>query len=604
MAELNTKNKKKEFNYKALFIVVGVLGFLVLFYFLFQFFNGNNQTKSEGPKANLGRVVDGSQKSYQGQELIVDADVKNQKQKQIEEQRKTAEKKDTTHIESLPSDAKLVDTSETGTKVEDLLNKEFIPCVTTPYNIDGYNCITKLDKNGFDKDGFDKNGFDKNGCNKEGKDVVGKPCGSLLPKIEQSCLDKIDQKTCEDLAKYDKDGYDAKGCDKQGYNRAGYSCAAPYCDRQGFDKDGYNCSTGFGRDGFDKNGCDREGYNREGYNCKTGLDREGYDKDGFDKNGFNKQGCNREGKDRNGNSCGKKDEKLSLTGSDMLWLDDELKRKTAFTLELATAMQKESTAGSITVHVITDPKAEAQAEADKAAKEAEKVVASTAKAKDETEEVVQVPVGTMVYAFFDAGVNSDYPGMVRAKITGGPLDGALLTGKSTVPFASSAYMPRDKLQVKFDRMVFKRSTYATDAVGLDLGTATDYMDASVDNHYFTRWGGLVGATFLKGFGRAVSTNQVTSNVDQYGNAAVLPQPLKTTGEQTKAALGEVGNELASIAKSYFDRPPTVSKEQGEQMIIFFNTEIKDDRLPMLFSKDELVENNMIQALNPNYLKTN
>jgi hypothetical protein len=33
--------------------------------------------------------------------------------------------------------------------------------VTSPYDSDGYDCVTKLDKNGFSKSGFDKNGFDK-----------------------------------------------------------------------------------------------------------------------------------------------------------------------------------------------------------------------------------------------------------------------------------------------------------------------------------------------------------------------------------------------------------------------------------------------------------
>lgn len=604
MAELNNKKKKKEINYRAIFIIIGVLAAILVFFISFNLLNKGGDT-STGPQTKVGSTIDGGKKSYKGEEIAIDADVKKQRNEQVTNQRTDAAKTDKTHLESLPPDAKFIDSAKSGTNVETALNTAFIPCVTSPYDSDGYDCNTKLDKNGFDKNGFDKNGFDKNGCNKEGKDVTGNVCGALVPKVSQSCLDKLDNKTCEELSKFDKDGYDKNGCDRQGYTRAGYSCAAPYCDRQGFNKDGYNCTTGFGRDGFDKNGCDKEGYNRDGYNCKTGLNREGYDKDGYDKNGFNKEGCNRQGKDRNGNACGKKEDKMALTASDMLWLDDVQKRKTAFAQEMSQVMNKSNSISNVSIHTVTDPDADA-----KAAKEKEKadqeVASSDNKSKDvnEEEQVVQVPVGTMTYAFFDASVNSDYPGMVRAKLTGGPLDGALLTGKISVPFANSAYMPRDKLQATFDRMVYKRNTFKVDAIGLDLGTATDYMDANVDNHYFTRWGGLVGASFLKGFGQAVSTNQVTSNSDQYGNAAVIAQPLATTQQQVKAALGEVGSELSSIAKSYFDRPPTVSKDQGEQMIIFFNSEIKDSRLPMMFSKEELVEHNMTQALNPNYLKNN
>lgn len=600
MAQINnSKQKKKEINWKPILIIVGVILAVILFFSLFSFFNKGNNKSSSGPTANVGRQIDGGQRTYQGETLSVDADVKNQKKEQIQNQREEARAKDTTHLESLPVDAQFIDPNKAGVGVQDVLNTKFVPCVTTPYDADGYDCNTHLNKDGFDKNGFDRNGFDKNGCNKDGFDVTGKKCG-LLPKVDKSCLEKLDPKTCEEISKFDADGYDKNGCDRQGYNRAGYSCVAPFCDRQGFDKDGFNCKTGFGRDGFDKDGCDKEGYNRDGFNCKTGFDREGYDKDGYDKNGFNRQGCNRQGKDRNGNSCGmKKDDKISLNASDMLWLNDELKRKTAFVQELSKQMDKDTSTGNIALHTVQDPEALAKAK-EESDKEKETVaIKDVTKDSDKDEQIVQVPVGSMVYAFFDAGVNSDYPGMVRAKIAGGPLDGALLTGKTTVPFANVTYMPRDKMQAKFDRMVYKRITYAVDAVGLDSATATDYIEASVDNHYFTRWGGLVGATFLKGFGQAVSTNKTSNNVDQYGNAAVFNQALTSTGDQAKAALGEVGSELATIAKSYFDRPPTVTKEQGEQMLIFFNSEIKDERLPMLFSREELVEHNMTQALNPN-----
>lgn len=602
--ELNNNKKSKQVNYKAIGIAFAVLASIAVFFLAFKFLNASNAPVT-GPQASVGSAIDGGKKNYKGEVLYVDPDVKKQKNDQLVGQREDAAKKDKTHLESLPTDAKFIDPSQSGTDAQTALNTAFIPCVTSPYDSDGYDCVTKLDKNGFSKSGFDKNGFDKNGCNKDGKDVSGGACGVLAPKVNQSCIDKLDNQTCEELSKFDKDGYDANGCDRQGYTRAGYSCAAPFCDRQGFNKDGYNCSTGFGRDGFDKNGCDKEGYNRDGFNCKTGLNREGYDKDGFDKNGFNKEGCNRQGKDRNGNACGKKDDKMSLTASDMLWLEDEQKRKIAFTQEMSQIMNKTNISASIKVITMIDPEAEAKAA--KAKEKSDELIASSdnkSKDTDMENDVVQVPVGTMTYSFFDASVNSDYPGMVRAKILGGPLDGALLTGKITIPFANLSYMPRNKLQATFDRMVYKRNTYKVDAIGLDLGTAADYIDATVDNHYFTRWGGLVGASFLKGFGNAVSTNQVTSNTDQYGNAAVIAQPLQTTQQQAKAALGEVGSELSSIAKSYFDRPPTVSKEEGEQMIIFFNSEIKDKRLPMMFSKDELVEHNMTEALNPNYLKNN
>jgi len=170
--ELNNNKKSKQVNYKAIGIAFAVLAAIAVFFLAFKYLNASNAPVT-GPQASVGSAIDGGKKNYKGEVLYVDPDVKKQKNDQLVGQREDAAKKDKTHLESLPTDAKFIDPSQSGTDAQTALNTAFIPCVTSPYDSDGYDCVTKLDKNGFSKSGFDKNGFDKNGCNKDGKDVSG-----------------------------------------------------------------------------------------------------------------------------------------------------------------------------------------------------------------------------------------------------------------------------------------------------------------------------------------------------------------------------------------------------------------------------------------------
>lgn len=290
MAEI-IKNAGGKFNKRNLLIIGGV--FMLLIGVILYVTLDKNVVNNTPRKLNTVQSLENSNKNYSGDTLEVDKEVKTQKENRVVENRKEAEKSGANQIEAVPVDANYVKTDD-SIKVDDLLSQEFIPCVTSEYDAQGFHCRSGFNKQGYNIDGYDKNGFNKDGCNKEGKDITGKPCGNFLQQKDNACLDRLIARECsEDDLKYDKDGYDVNGYDKNGFDRQGFNKNG--CDRQGYDKEGYHCQTKLNRGGFDRNGCDKDGYDINGYHCQTKLNRDGYDKDGYDKDGFDKNGCNREG---------------------------------------------------------------------------------------------------------------------------------------------------------------------------------------------------------------------------------------------------------------------------------------------------------------------
>lgn len=591
MAEI-ISNDNKKFNKNNLLIAGGVIVFvLVAFFYLFS---GGDKVQAV-VSDNTGSSLTNQNIAYDGNTKEVDPEVKEEKIDKIKSDRERAKKDNKTNIEALPVDQEYI---KEGVDFDpkQILIEENVPCITSEYDEQGFHCKSGLDKNGFDKDGFDKNGFNRDGCNKKGFDISGKPCGSFINKTNNECLNKLIA-NCEeskyDAAGYDKDGYDAQGFDKQGFNRNG-------CDRQGYDKEGYSCETKLNRAGFDRNGCDINGYDKEGYSCSTKLNKDGFDKEGYDKNGFNKDGCNRDGFTIDGKTCKGVVKDVKLTAEEKLWYNSLLASK----VSLLSRIDKETEEYSMDITSKNDTEFTSYVapEEVKNNKNNNNDNDNDNSSNDnKNSEVVndaniEIPTGTMLYGQIKADINSDYPGQIKVSIMGGPLDQSLLLGSYAVPFIEDAYRPRDKIQLVLNQMVYKRNTIAVNAVGLDTRTMTDYLSGEVDYHYVTRWGGLIAANVLKGIGKAVATAGSTPSQD--GGGLVYQQPITATADQLKVAAGEVGSELSTIARQQFDRPPTITKNQGEMIAIFFTQELNDDRVPMIFNKREMQEINEKLMLNP------
>lgn len=580
-------NEGKKFNTKKLLLGGGFLALVIVVMFVVM---GGNKEKVVVTDANTVKALENQNANYDGETKDVDSAVKEEKETKIVKNREQAAEKKTTQIESVPIDKEYIK-EDKNTDIKAILNEKTVVCVTTEYDESGFHCKTGYDRQGFDRNGFDKNGFNKQGCNAQGLDINGKPCGNFLNPVKNECLEKLcnGDESLYDAAGYDKYGYDKQGFDKQGFNKQG-------CDRQGYDKDGYSCTTKLNRNGFDRNGCDANGFDKDGYSCATKLNKDGFDREGYDKDGFNKDGCNKDGFTKDGKTCKGKGTKVALTADEKIWYNNLLASKNAYLKEIANGQTQYAMEINVKKDVEFQSYVAPEVVADKGGSGSGD---SSTKPEEKplNDANIEIPTGTMLYGQIQANLNSDYPGMVRVKVLGGPLDQSLMMGSYAVPFIEDAYRPRDKIKMTLNKMVYSRNTITINAVALDTQSMTDYLSGDVDYHYFTRWGGLIAANVLKGIGRAVATQGTTASND--GSGLVYAQPITATGDQLKVAAGEVGNELSTIARQQFDRPPTVTKDQGEMVAIFFMDELNDDRVPMIFNSREMIDIAEKSKLNPN-----
>lgn len=590
MAEI-ISNDSKKFDKQKIMLAAGVV--VVIGIIAFWLLSGNKAEVTGNVSDATGATLRNQNTEYDGNTKEVDQEVKEEKVEKIKNDRERAEKENKTNIEAVPVDQEYIKEGD-NFDPKQILQEENVPCITSEYDAMGFHCKTGLDRSGFDKDGFDKNGFGKDGCNKQGLDISGKPCGSFLTQKNSECLNKLIA-DCEG-SKYDESGYDADGYDKQGYDRQGFNRQG--CDKQGYDKDGYNCETKLNRAGFDRKGCDKDGYDKDGYHCQTKLNREGLDREGYDKDGFNKEGCNREGFTKEGKNCKGKLTEVKLSAEEKVWYDNVLANKNLFfskidkeTKEYAMDITSKNETEFTTYIEPVEPKEDENGNSGNES-DSEKEAPET----PENDSNIEIPTGAMLYGQIQANMNSDYPGLVRIKVLGGPLDQVLMMGEYTVPFIEDPYRPRDKIKMTLNQMVYNRNTITISAVGLDTKSMTDYISGEVDYHYVTRWGGLIAANVLKGIGKAVATGGSTPSND--GSGLVYQQPITATGDQLKVAAGEVGAELSTIARQQFDRPPTITKDQGEMIAIFFMQELNDDRVPMIFNSREMQEINQKLMMNP------
>ena len=167
--------------------------------------------------------------------------------------------------------------------------------------------------------------------------------------------------------------------------------------------------------------------------------------------------------------------------------------------------------------------------------------------------------GDIHVAVLETGVNSDEPSPILAKIVSGPLKGTRLigsinvTGEKVVLAFTTASIPRHPKSVGIQ------------AVAIDANTSRTALATSVDNHYFLKYGVLLGATFLGGYADALTNNNKTTIV-QNGQVIQIPDGGMNTKELTQQGLGSVGKELANQAKQTSQAlKPTITVDSGTAM---------------------------------------
>lgn len=183
--------------------------------------------------------------------------------------------------------------------------------------------------------------------------------------------------------------------------------------------------------------------------------------------------------------------------------------------------------------------------------------------------------GDVIYGMLDRGFNSDDPNAplvvtlydVLRDGRQGPLYGTRLIG--TIQYTASPYSAQSA--VVFNRMVLPDGReLPTNALAISEKDARTGIASKVDNHTLSRWSALVAGTLLQGagnVGQSLMQNNVTAQV-QDGVTIVARNPVNWT-EAAVAAVQPLGQAASQVAMQKFNRPPTVSGEQGMGIGVVF-----------------------------------
>lgn len=180
--------------------------------------------------------------------------------------------------------------------------------------------------------------------------------------------------------------------------------------------------------------------------------------------------------------------------------------------------------------------------------------ASAAAAPKEKQGAAFVRAGTIVPAILLTSINSDTPGPVLAQITSGPLAGSRLIGQFQATEKEVVVQFRTISMPGHNRS-FSVSAYAINE-GLGPGLATD-----VNNHYWRRYGLLLAAGFVQGYGQAIQLAGTQTTVTD-GGGVIVTQDLDND-QIAKVALGQAGSSVANELKSESRVRPTVKVENKD-----------------------------------------
>jgi len=175
---------------------------------------------------------------------------------------------------------------------------------------------------------------------------------------------------------------------------------------------------------------------------------------------------------------------------------------------------------------------------------------------------VFIKAGSVYYAVINTAINSDEPGPILATIINGDYKGGRLLGtmvnqgKAVLLSFNTLTMPQ-----------FSKSI-SINAVAIDQNTARTALSTETDNHYLLRYGTLFAASFMQGYGQAVSSAGTVTNTGPLGNTTTVHSQLSPK-QEFFAALGNVGTQFGNQMNSVYSTPPTVYVAPGTSVGILF-----------------------------------
>ncbi len=168
--------------------------------------------------------------------------------------------------------------------------------------------------------------------------------------------------------------------------------------------------------------------------------------------------------------------------------------------------------------------------------------------------------GDVLYAVVDTGINSDVPSTTMATVVAGKFKNYKLLG--------SFRRFDERLIVAFNRIITPEGEeYSIDSYAIDPGTTQASVASRVNTRFFERWGGLIAAAFLEGFGSAKRYSGAESYSYNVGGTYedTFAWGDYSVEDQAWIAAGNVGQRAAGIMEKNFDRPPTVYLDAGAEI---------------------------------------
>ncbi|WNV05830.1 TrbI/VirB10 family protein [Candidatus Methylospira mobilis] len=183
---------------------------------------------------------------------------------------------------------------------------------------------------------------------------------------------------------------------------------------------------------------------------------------------------------------------------------------------------------------------------------------------------LDITPGTLLYAVNDLQLSSEGANPeARATVLSGQYKNWVAIGS----FESK----EETMRIKYTKLISTSGEIFTiNAYGVPPDTDTAVI-GNVDHHYIERWGGLVAASFLQGFGQATQLSGVTGygGIGMSGTAAgaatgalaspafMSSFPQYSLSQKAAIAAGVVGTKAGTIMAQNFNRPNTITLPAGE-----------------------------------------
>ena len=179
-----------------------------------------------------------------------------------------------------------------------------------------------------------------------------------------------------------------------------------------------------------------------------------------------------------------------------------------------------------------------------------------------------IKAGSVLFGVIETAINTDEPSPVMATVVSGKYKGGKLLG------SISHSSRQEKLVLNFTVLSLPKhsSSIKIKAVAIDPDTARTALASDVDHHYLLRYGTLFASAFMEGYGDAISDQGNTTITAPTGTITSVKSNLSGK-EEFYSALGEVGKKWARQTEKIFDRPYTVTVNQGEGVGVLFLEDI-------------------------------